>query len=103
MTQAEKETIETFCRELSLALSRITGCKIEITSQVSPVEAREPGSSSDNLKCTFKYANRFIFRNRLIADKTADKRPKNRDSDGKKQLVGTKCGGSTLRYPHLWW
>jgi hypothetical protein len=30
MTQAEKETIEAFCRELALALRRITGKKIEI-------------------------------------------------------------------------
>jgi hypothetical protein len=30
MNPAEKETVETFCRELALALRRITGKKIDI-------------------------------------------------------------------------
>lgn len=36
MTQTEKETIEIFCRVLSLELSRITGNKIEICLESLP-------------------------------------------------------------------
>jgi hypothetical protein len=40
VTQAEEETIETFCRELALALRRITGKTIEIKPDLlaAPVE-----------------------------------------------------------------
>ncbi len=40
MTQAEKETIETFCRELALALRRITGKTIELNPDMlaTPVD-----------------------------------------------------------------
>ena len=34
MTQAEKETIEAFCRELALALRRITGKTIDINPEM---------------------------------------------------------------------
>jgi hypothetical protein len=37
MTQAEKETIETFCRELALALRRITGKTIDIDPEMLAV------------------------------------------------------------------
>ncbi len=36
MTQAEQETIEVFCRELALALRRITGKNIEIRPDMLP-------------------------------------------------------------------
>jgi hypothetical protein len=40
MTQAEKETIEAFCRELALALRRITGKTIDLHPDMlaTPVE-----------------------------------------------------------------
>ena len=34
MTQAEKETLEAFCRELALALRRITGKTIDIDPEM---------------------------------------------------------------------
>jgi len=42
MTQAENEIIETFKRELALALRRITGRKINLSSEELPVEKPEP-------------------------------------------------------------
>lgn len=38
MTQAENEIIETFKRELALALRRITGRKINLSTEELPVE-----------------------------------------------------------------
>jgi len=40
-TQAEKETIEAFCRELALALRRITGRVVEIKPDDLPVPLKE--------------------------------------------------------------
>jgi len=50
MTQAEQETIETFCRELALALRRITGKNIVIRPEdlPAPVE-NEPGQAEEIL------------------------------------------------------
>ena len=50
MKQAEKETIEIFCRELGLALTRITGYKIEIHPQSLPIESKNTGKDSNNRK-----------------------------------------------------
>lgn len=44
MTHAEKETIEAFCRELALALRRITGCIIEYPPAALPTEIQDPES-----------------------------------------------------------
>jgi hypothetical protein len=46
MTQAEKETIEAFCRELALALRRITGRNIDFPQVTLPVEVKDPGHVS---------------------------------------------------------
>lgn len=40
-TQAEQETIEAFCRELALALRRITGRDVKIKPGELPVPLRE--------------------------------------------------------------
>ncbi len=42
MTQAEKETIEAFCRELALALRRITGRNIDYPRATLPIEIQDP-------------------------------------------------------------
>jgi hypothetical protein len=42
MTQAEQETIEVFCRELALALRRITGKNIEIRPDMLPKLLEDP-------------------------------------------------------------
>lgn len=41
MTQAENEVIETFKRELALALRRITGRKIDLFPEELPTEVKE--------------------------------------------------------------
>ena len=41
MTQAETETIETFCRELALALHRITGKTIDIKPDLLATPAED--------------------------------------------------------------
>lgn len=42
MTQMEKETVELFCRELALALKRITGKVIEINPASLAAPAQKP-------------------------------------------------------------
>ena len=42
MTQAEQETIDIFCRELALALRRITGKNIEIRPELLPKLEENP-------------------------------------------------------------
>ncbi len=49
MTQAEAETVEVFCRELALALRRITGKKIEIDPKSLPRELEEPENRATSL------------------------------------------------------
>ncbi len=47
MTQAEKETIEAFCRELALALRRITGRTVVIPPANLPKVVEEPDQTTD--------------------------------------------------------
>jgi len=42
MTHAEQETIDIFCRELALALRRITGKNIEIRPELLPKLEENP-------------------------------------------------------------
>jgi len=46
MTQAEKETIEAFCRELALALRRITGRDIEFPLAILSDETQDTSAIS---------------------------------------------------------
>ncbi|MBN1666912.1 MAG: hypothetical protein JW862_07475 [Anaerolineales bacterium] len=57
MTQAEQETIEIFCRELALALRRITGKNIVIRPQdlPAPIE-NEPEQLADPLASSVEAA-----------------------------------------------
>lgn len=48
MTQAENEVIETFCRELALALRRITGRKIDISQETLIKEIKVIDREMDN-------------------------------------------------------
>ncbi len=48
MTQAENEVIETFCRELALALRRITGRKVDISSEALAKEVEDSGEDADD-------------------------------------------------------
>ncbi len=48
MTQAENEVIETFCRELALALRRITGRNIDISPEALVKEVKDSGGDADN-------------------------------------------------------
>ena len=47
MTQAEKEIIEAFCRELALALRRITGRVAVIPQLELPVESKDVDQGDD--------------------------------------------------------
>ena len=47
MTRSEKETVEVFCRELSQALERITGKKIDITACIED----DPDHTSKGSPC----------------------------------------------------
>ncbi len=46
MTQAEKEVVDLFCRELELALRSITGQDIYIDPKSLPIEAAETSSDT---------------------------------------------------------
>lgn len=48
MTQAENEVIETFCRELALALRRITGRKMDISPEALAKEIKDSGEDVNN-------------------------------------------------------
>ncbi len=50
MTPAEQETIDVFCRELALALRRITGKNIEIQPDMlpKPVDMQAEPADGDN-------------------------------------------------------
>jgi hypothetical protein len=48
MTQAENEVIETFCRELALALRRITGRKVDISPEALAKEVKDSGGVADD-------------------------------------------------------
>ncbi len=47
MTQAENEVIETFCRELALALRRITGREVDISPEALAKEVKDSGGDVD--------------------------------------------------------
>ena len=47
MTQAEKETIEAFCRELALALRRITGKTIDINPEMLAIPEEFMGQAEN--------------------------------------------------------
>jgi hypothetical protein len=47
MTQAENEVIETFCRELALALRRITGRKVDISPKALAKEVKDSGGDAN--------------------------------------------------------
>ena len=49
-TQAEEEAIEAFCRELALALRRITGQVVEIKPGDLPVPLKESEPESPQVK-----------------------------------------------------
>lgn len=53
MTQAEQETIDIFCRELALALRRITGKNIEIRPELLPkIDENQTVEKTDKASAT---------------------------------------------------